>query len=257
MQVYQNDPRTNPVESQGYFLYKSNDPNVPLDQWTKVNDKPIPPTSDGHVQYRIPRAETEGINGIYVTAVNALGFESVPSKVIYPPRETSPKLVLKTLLEFRETTDEGQLIQAVTEPWFEILELLAKDPEAAFRIPDRKWQEIIAGAYHRARFDEVILTLRSGDYGRDVIAIKKGIGRIRVIEQVKAYKPDHLVTADDVRALAGVLQADGASKGFLSTTADFAPRLHLDPLINKYIPSQLELINGKKLLNRLMELRRH
>jgi restriction system protein len=59
-------------------------------------------------------------------------------------------------------------------------------------MPDK---EIIAGAYHRSGFDEVILTPRSGDHGRDVIAIKKGIGSIRVIDQVKAYKPGHLVTA--------------------------------------------------------------
>jgi restriction system protein len=89
-----------------------------------------------------------------------------------------------------------------------------------------------------------------------VIAVKKGIGRVRVIDQVKAYKPGHLVTANDVRALAGVLQADGASKGFLTTTSDFAPRLPQDPLIARFIPSQLELINGEKLLSRLMELRR-
>lgn len=175
------------------------------------------------------------------------------ARPIFPPRPNAPKLVLKTLLEFGETTDEGQIIQAVTEPWFEILELLAKDPAAAFQISDRKWEEI-AGAYHRAGFEEVTLTPDSGDYGRDVIAVKNGLGRIRVIDQVKAYKPDHLVTANDVRALAGVLQADGASKGFLTTTSDFAPRLHLDPLVNKYIPAQLELVNGEKLLKRLMEL---
>jgi restriction system protein len=256
MEVYQNDPRENPVQSEGYFIYKSGDPNLPLDQWTRVNEKPIPPTRDGRIHYRIPRAEPEGITALYVTAVNALGFESYPSKVIYPPRENSPNLILKTLLEFNETTNEGQLVQAVTVPWFEILELLARDPSAAFQIPDRKWEEIIAGAYQRAGFDEVVLTPRSGDLGRDVIAVKKGIGRIRIIDQVKAYKPSHLVTADHVRALIGVLHGDEASKGFLTTTSDFAPRLTLDPLIVKFIPSRLDLINGEKLLSRLMELRR-
>ena len=59
------------------------------------------------------------------------------------------------------------------------------------------------------------LTPRSGDHGRDVIAIKKGLGSIRVIDQVKAYKPGHRVTAKDVQALIGVLQGDGASKGLL------------------------------------------
>jgi restriction system protein len=52
----------------------------------------------------------------------------------------------------------------------------------------------------------------------------------------------------------GVLHTDSASKGFLTTTSDFAPRLKQDPLISPYIPSQLELINGSLLLERLQKL---
>jgi hypothetical protein len=37
----------------------------------------------------------------------------------------------------------------------------------------------------KAGFEEVILTPRSGDHGRDVIATKKALGTIRVIDQVK------------------------------------------------------------------------
>ena len=124
----------------------------------------------------------------------------------------------------------------------------------AFQIPTDKWEEIVAGAYKKAGFDEVILTPRSGDLGRDVIAIKKGIGEVRIIDQVKAYKPGHLVTANDVRALIGVLPFDGASKGFLTTTSDFAPRIKEDPLITPYIPWRLELINGPTLIKRLKDL---
>jgi restriction system protein len=118
----------------------------------------------------------------------------------------------------------------------------------AFQIPPSKWEEIIAGAYSKAGFDEVTLTPRSGDFGRDVIAVKRGL---RVIDQVKAYSPENLVTADDVRALIGVLHGDGASKGFLTTTSDFAPRLRTDPLILPFMPSRLELIDGKALITRL------
>jgi restriction system protein len=100
----------------------------------------------------------------------------------------------------------------------------------------------------------VTLTPRSGDFGRDVIAVKRGLGTIRIIDQVKAYGPNHLVTADDVRALLGVLQGDKASKGFLTTTSDFAPKLRDDILLKPFMPAQLELINGKMLLTRLEEL---
>ena len=118
----------------------------------------------------------------------------------------------------------------------------------------KNWEEIVAGAYHKAGFDEVTLTPRSGDYGRDIIAVKRGLGTIRIIDQVKAYNLNHLVTADDVRALLGVLEGEKASKGFLTTTSDFAPRLREDVLIKRFIPDRIELINGNMLLARLREL---
>lgn len=78
---------------------------------------------------------------------------------------------------------------------------------------------------------------------------------MRVIDQVKAYRPGHLVKANDVQALIGAIEGDGASKGFLTTTSDFAPKLRDNPLIKKSMPSKLELINGKELLRRLVELK--
>jgi restriction system protein len=163
----------------------------------------------------------------------------------------TPGLLLQTVILRGERTNEGILIETVSLPWFEIIALMQKDPDVAYQIAADKWEEIIAGAYKRAGFDDVILTPRSGDHGRDVIAVKKGICSVRVIDQVKAYKPPHLVTANDVRALMGVLQTDGASKGCLTTTADFAPRITTDPLILPFIPSRLELVNGKTLFSRL------
>ncbi len=163
-------------------------------------------------------------------------------------------LLLQTVIVPGAKTDEGQLIVAVALPWFEIIELLSRDPSLAYQIKARKWEEIIAGAYQRAGFDEVTLTPRSGDLGRDVIAVKRGLGTVRIIDQVKAYGPNRLVTAHDVRALLGVLQGDKASKGFLTTTSDFAPKLRDDILLKPFMPAQIELINGKMLLARLEEL---
>lgn len=164
------------------------------------------------------------------------------------------QLLVQAVIVPGERTSEGKLIEAVTIPWFDIIALLARDPNVAFEITHEKWEEIVAGAYHKAGFEEVTLTPRSGDLGRDVIAVKKGLGRVRVIDQVKAFKPPNLVTADHVRALMGVLQTDGASKGYLTTTSDFAPKLRSDPLLMPYMPSRLELINGQMLIERLKEL---
>lgn len=166
------------------------------------------------------------------------------------------QLLLQAAIVPGARTNEGKLIEAVTIPWFDIIALLKQDPNVAFQISPDKWEEIIAGAYHRAGFEEVTLTPRSGDHGRDVIAIKKALGSVRIIDQVKAFKPPNLVTANDVRALMGILQGDGASKGFLTTTTDFAPRLRTDPLIVPFMPARLELVNGTVLLAKLEELAR-
>src|SRR5438874_10047171 len=61
----------------------------------------------------------------------------------------------------------------------------------------------------------------------------------------QGYKPGHLVTGEEVSALWGVMQGDKASKGFLTTTSDFAPKIKDNPFIAEFIPSRLELINGE------------
>lgn len=188
---------------------------------------------------------------VQMTAHSQIGVQATASAGVIRGLPSITNLLMQTIIVPGDKTTEGRLIEAVSIPWFDIIDVLKADPGAAYQIPPSKWEEIIAGAYRQAGFDEVTLTPRSGDFGRDVIAIKRGLGVIRVIDQVKAYKPDNLVTADDVRALIGVLHGDGASKGFLTTTSDFAPRLRTDPLISPFMPSRLELIDGKSLLIRL------
>jgi restriction system protein len=195
--------------------------------------------SEMGVNYLTFNGERITFNGEYLT------FGSTPD---------IPDILVQAIVSLGEETSEGKIIEAVTLPWFEIIKCLEEDPDAMYKIPPRKWEEIIAGAYERAGFDEVILTPHSGDLGRDVIAVKKGLGTVRIIDQVKAYKPTHLVDANDVRALMGILHADGASKGFVTTTSDFAPGIQTDPLITPLMPSRLELVNGSALLQRLSEL---
>jgi restriction system protein len=58
-----------------------------------------------------------------------------------------------------------------------------------------------------------------------------------------------------VRALGFVLTSDqNATKGFVTTTSDFAPRISDDPLIKPHIPYRIELVNGAELIKRLGEL---
>lgn len=155
---------------------------------------------------------------------------------------TLPEVTLKAVITLGAADPEGRLVKSVAVAWFEILRLIQKDPAAVYQIDSRTWEEIIAGAYRQAGFNEVILTPRSGDKGRDVVATRFGVGSIRIFDQVKAYKPGHLVTADEVRAMLGVITgADNVSKGIVTTTSEFAPRLAEDPYIKKYLPYRLEL----------------
>lgn len=122
------------------------------------------------------------------------------------------------------------MFKQVNLPWYEILKIISQDPEEIYKIDPRKFEELIAGAYERDKFfDEVILTPLSNDKGRDIVAIKYGIGSIRIFDQVKRYKPGHVVTAEEVRALVGTItMAPNVSKGIISTTSTFAPNLLKD-----------------------------
>lgn len=171
------------------------------------------------------------------------------------PAAALPAVLTQAIVERGPKNADGSFITAVAPAWYAIIGIIERDPQALFQIPPAKWEEIIAGAYERAGFT-VTLTPRSGDFGRDVIAEKSGWGSVRFIDQVKAYKPGHLVTAEEVRALVGVLHADRkASKGLVTTTSDFAPRVSSDPSIAPFMPTRLELVNGNALWERLAQLK--
>lgn len=169
--------------------------------------------------------------------------------------EVIPHLLIQGVVQPYEKHAEGMLIRAVEIPWRKIISHLGKDWDLASQISSRQWKELIAAAFHQAKYDEVILTPRSGDHGRDVIAIRNGVGSIRIINSVKALKPGNLVRYDDVRALAGVLLGDQkASKGIITTTSDFPPNIKDDPYIAPLMPFRLELMNGSKLKRWLADI---
>ena len=164
-------------------------------------------------------------------------------------------LNLSGLIVPRRKTADGILIQAISIAWNGVVRELQGDWSRAFQIPAYKWEELLAASYSEAGFEEVILTPRSGDYGRDVVATKRGVGSIKIIGSMKAYAPGHLVKHDDVRALLGVLSGErDASKAILSTTSDFAPRIKSDPFIKPFLPTRLELMNGNQLRKWLLKL---
>jgi restriction system protein len=162
--------------------------------------------------------------------------------------------VTSLIIPERETA-EGILVRSTSALWSEIVQRLGSDWSLAYQLTPEQWEELIAGAFHKARYDEITKTPRSGDHGRDVIAVKHGFGAVRILGSVKAYKRDHLVEYDAVRALIGVVTADQkASKGIITTTSDFPPLMEKDPGIAPFLPTRLELVNGKRLQQWLKEL---
>lgn len=168
---------------------------------------------------------------------------------------SAPTVLVQSVVVPGPRYKDGDLIEAVAIPWHMILRMIEKDPRVVHQISPRKWEELVAGWYTAAGFDEVILTPHSRDKGRDVIAVKRDILTIKVIDQVKAYGPGNVVPANDVRALLGVLQADrSATKGVVTTTSTFAPEMREDEFIAPFIPYRLELIEGASLLDRLKQV---
>jgi restriction system protein len=171
----------------------------------------------------------------------------------FVPSSSLPVLLAQTCIEVLRKVPEGEIIRAVTFPLRQIVEMLSNDFNQVFQIDYRKWEEIVAETYMASKlYDEVTLTPRTGDGGRDIIAVKHGWWSLRVIESVKRYKPGLEVTADEVRSLLGVLAGEAkTSKGVISTTWEFAPKIKENLLIQQYVPSRLELINGTALLQRM------
>jgi len=197
--------------------------------------------------------ESVGVDESVIPSVGTLSLQTFNSEV-----QTYPEILLQAALVVPgDKINEGQIIEAVAPAWFEILKQLERDPEFLYRFSkyDRKFEELIAGAYERDGWREVILTPRSGDKGRDVIASKPGFGAIRFVDQAKAYAPNRRVTATDVRALVGVLELDqNVSKGIITTTSQFAPGIEKDQRIQRLMPYKLELRDGKQLRDWLLAL---
>ncbi len=211
-----------------------------------LSDAPVPQTDMGWLQTRIEGSRQRNVIAAQRSA------QSVVVGPLFPP---APEVLLQAAIILTgDTTQEGILVRGVAVAWEEIIGWLAQDPEFLFKISWRKLEELIAGAYERQGWSEVILTPRNGDKGRDVIATKAGIGSIRFYDQVKAYKPGHLVTADEVRAMYGVLNLHpNVSKAIVTTTSQFAPGMFDE--FKPVMPHRLELKDRAPLLEWLQQIR--
>ena len=177
----------------------------------------------------------------------ALGRPFSPATFDSKAFQTELVLVSESLITSQSATSEGVLITSNSLALMNLIKQLGADWSLAYELDPRQWEELMAAAYDECGY-EVTLTPRTGDHGRDLIAVKRGFGCIKILNQVKRYRPGHVVTADEARAVLGVLVGDPeASKAVVTTTSSFAPRILNDPAIGKAVPTRLQLIDGKEL----------
>lgn len=122
-------------------------------------------------------------------------------------RASEAALSVSSVIIPERASAEGVLIKATSLVWDEIVKALGADWSIAYELPPEKWEELVAGAFKREQFDEVTLTPRSGDHGRDVIAVKYGIGGVKIIGSVKRYAPGNLVPYDVFERCSGFCRA--------------------------------------------------
>lgn len=214
------------------------------------------------IDLTIPNPRKEQIDVLAVTAgsIFVVGLPRDPmNRDLYPkPGELvavlseslskpSQELLLQAIVDPVEKSKEGQLIRAIAIPWLKIAKEIERDPNFLFHFAQnpRKFEEFIAATYAQEGWTDVILTPRSGDHGRDVIATKAGIGSIRFLDQCKAYSRGRLVRHEDVRAMYGVLNLyPNSSKAIITTTSDFQPGIMNSDEFKAVMPHRLELRNG-------------
>jgi restriction system protein len=102
-----------------------------------------------------------------------------------------------------------------------LLQRLASDPDAMYRLTPYQFEEVMAELYAREGYD-VELTRASRDGGVDLYVIRRmPVGRLVTIVDCKHHARDRPVGVGLVRQLYGVVEAEDASAGVIATTSLF------------------------------------
>jgi restriction system protein len=103
----------------------------------------------------------------------------------------------------------------------EVLRLLKNEPDLAWKLPPRKFEEIVAEILDRQGY-RIELTPASGDGGFDIYAARQdGLGKFLYLVECKRYVPPNKVGVEIVRSLYGVIQTQRATAGAIVTTSFF------------------------------------
>jgi restriction system protein len=121
----------------------------------------------------------------------------------------------------QQSPEYRQVIVSASSANDEIMRILKKDPTVVWKLPPRKFEEIVAEILNKQGF-QVELTPASGDGGVDIYAARKdGLGQFLYLVECKRYVPPSKVGVEIVRSLYGVLQVQKATAGAIVTTSYF------------------------------------
>lgn len=120
-----------------------------------------------------------------------------------------------------ESEEYRRVVVDVSSTNEEILRLLKNEPDLVWKLPPRKFEEIVAEILDRQGY-QIELTPASGDGGFDIYAARKdGLGRFLYLVECKRYVPPNKVGVEIVRSLYGVIQTQRATAGAIVTTSFF------------------------------------
>jgi hypothetical protein len=107
----------------------------------------------------IAKAYPDLANAAHKQAERLWGIASIAQSAEVVTLEASCLIIPDTRLIIPEKrVKEGLLVQWTSELWLETATVLGSDWKQAYQLSSEKWEEIIAGAFKREKYDEVILT---------------------------------------------------------------------------------------------------
>jgi restriction system protein len=114
-------------------------------------------------------------------------------------------------------------IPEVIEVAEELLIKLREEPELLYEIDPRKFEEVIAELMSRIGFQDVRLTPKTKDRGRDVIAkFQVPTGLLHVIAECKRLAPGNPVGLAIVERFLFTIEDERAAFGMIATTSYFS-----------------------------------
>lgn len=161
----------------------------------------------------------------YRSASGEASDEATPEGASEAPEEASE--------DVEESLEEKHLVDVISASALDVLrkfeflplrlmDEISRHPDAMRRLSPLDFERFVAALVDEVGFEEVVLTPRSGDSGRDIVAIYSAGGiRVPFIFECKRWK--EAVGLATMRSLLGsVMQVEkGASIGVLVTTSRF------------------------------------